>query len=193
MNNLHAEKIMVVGYISADCPFISKKEQVKKLEEFGCESIIVKSFAKTGLPFVQFVAQLKAGSTIVVARMDCIVSSWRHLRNIIMQVQQKNCTLTSLDEPWANTTAERGILMLEVLIGIEDLEKRFIRHRMSCGRQKAISAGCRIGRPRKLTQQHFQAMAQARAKGLTLREIAQQHNVSISMVSRILQKLKVIS
>ncbi|WP_228142346.1 helix-turn-helix domain-containing protein [Acetobacter ascendens] len=46
-----------------------------------------------------------------------------------------------------------------------------------------------MGRPSKLTQQQFEAVAEARAKGRTLREIAQEYNVSISMFSRLLKKV----
>ncbi|MEW9297128.1 recombinase family protein [Acetobacter oryzifermentans] len=180
---------MMIGYVSADCPFVSRDEQKKVLEDAGCRVIFTGSFSKTGSCFLQFVARQKAGMRIAVVQMDCIVSGWRHLRDIIMQVQHKHCTLVSVKEPWINTSAGRGALMLEVLCGLEELEKRFIHQRMSSGRHKAISAGCRMGRPSKLTQQQLEAVAQARAKGHTLREIAQEYDVSISMISRLLKKL----
>ena len=88
-----------------------------------------------------------------------------------------------------NTCAKHGPLMLDVLSGLEKLEKRFIRQRMSTGRHKAMSAGCRMGRPSKLTQQQYEAVAQARAQGCTLREIAEEYDVSISMISRLLKKI----
>ncbi|GCD74222.1 DNA resolvase [Acetobacter pasteurianus NBRC 3299] len=180
---------MIIGYVSADCPFASRDAQKRLLQESGCYVITTGSFSKSGSAFLQFIARQKAGAHIAVAQMDCIVSSWRHLRDIVMQVQNRNCTLVSLKEPWINTSAGRGTLMLEMLGGLEELEKRFIHQRMSSGRHKAMSAGCRMGRPSKLTQQQFEAVAEARAKGRTLREIAQEYNVSISMISRLLKKV----
>ena len=180
---------MSIGYVSADCPFVSRDEQKRILEESGCQFIFTGSFSKNGSSFLHFVARQKMGAHIAVAQMDCIVSSWRHLRDIILQVQKQECTLVSLKEPWVNTCAKHGALMLEVLGGLEKLEKRFIRQRMSTGRHKAMSAGCRMGRPSKLTQQQYEAVAQARAKGCTLREIAEEYDVSISMISRLLKKI----
>lgn len=180
---------MVIGYVSADCPFVGRDEQRKLLEESGCNIIFTGSFSKEGSHFLQFVARQKGDARIAVVQMDCIVSSWRHLRDIIMQVQNKKCTLISLKEPWINTSAERGTLMLEILCGLEELEKRFIHQRMSTGRHKAISAGCRMGRPSKLTQQQCEAVAQARVNGCTLSEIADEYKVSISMISRLLKKM----
>lgn len=181
--------VMMIGYVSADCPFVSRDEQKRILEETGCKVIFYGTFSKDGTFFLQFVARQKPGIRIAVVQMDCIVSSWRHLRDIILQVQNKGCTLVSVKEPWINTSAGRGTLMLEMLGGLEELEKRFIRQRMSTGRHRAMSAGCRMGRPTKLTSQQFEAVAQARAKGQTLREIAEEHNVSISMISRLLKKM----
>ncbi|MGX7346301.1 recombinase family protein [Acetobacter pasteurianus] len=181
--------IMSIGYVSADCPFVKQDEQKKILEESGCQVIFTGSFSKNGSSFLQFVARQKVGTHIAVAQMDCIVSSWRHLRDIILHVQNQNCALISVKEPWVNTRAERSTLMLEILDGLEELEKRFIRQRMSTGRHKAMSAGYRMGRPCKLTQLQHEAVAQARARGHTLREIAKEYNVSISMISRLLKKI----
>lgn len=180
---------MSIGYVSADCPFVSRDEQKRILEESGYQFIFTGAFSKNGASFLQFVARQKLGTQITVVQMDCIVSSWRHLRDIILQVQKQECTLVSLKEPWVNTCAKHGTLMLDVLAGLEKLEKRFIRQRMSTGRHRAMSAGCRMGRPSKLTQQQYEAVAQARAKGYTLREIAEEYDVSISMISRLLKKI----
>ncbi|MBK5257395.1 MAG: recombinase family protein, partial [Vicinamibacteria bacterium] len=60
-------------------------------------------------------------------------------------------TISSLHDPWADTTTPHGRLMLTVLGGLAEFERELIKSRTAEGRRRAKSMGRSLGRPFKLT------------------------------------------
>jgi DNA invertase Pin-like site-specific DNA recombinase len=89
-----------------------------------------------------------------------------------------------LAEPWADTAASTGRLMIAVLGGLADVERDLIRTQTAEGRSGAKAHEQRMGRPPKLTPQQ-QKEARRRADGATLKELAKSYNVGKSTISRL--------
>jgi hypothetical protein len=67
--------------------------------------------------------------------------------------------------------------MLAVLGGLADVERDLIRTRTAEGRSRAKAQGQQMGRPPKLTPQQQKEARRRRAKGATLKELAQAYSL----------------
>jgi len=89
----------------------------------------------------------------------------------------------SLGDPWADTTAPHGKLMITVLGGLAEFERHLILSRTNEGRIRAKANGVKFGRKHKLTKhQREEALARKQA-GETLMDIAKTYNVSHMTIS----------
>ena len=68
---------------------------------------------------------------------------------------------------------------------IADFERDLIRERTGEGRKRAMAAGTKFGRPRKLSDYQRQEAIKRRADGETLAAISKSYGVSIAMISRL--------
>lgn len=132
---------------------------------------------------------LGTGDTLLVTRLDRLARSTRDLLNSIDSVAKAGASFRSLSDPWADTTAPHGRLMLTVLGGLAEFERGLVRARTGEGRVRAIARGQHMGRPRALTPRQQQQAAKALANGTaTQADLARQFNVSQSTISRLIGK-----
>jgi DNA invertase Pin-like site-specific DNA recombinase len=72
-----------------------------------------------------------------------------------------------------------------MLAAIAEFERELIRERTSDGRKRAMAAGVKFGRKRKLSDYQRAEAVRRRAAGETLASIARSYAVDISMISRL--------
>ena len=72
-----------------------------------------------------------------------------------------------------------------MLAAIAEFERELIRERTGEGRKRAMAAGVRFGRPKKLSAFQIKEALQRRGAGETLGMIARTYGVSVSMISRL--------
>jgi len=83
-------------------------------------------------------------------------------------------------------TAPHGRLMLTVLGGLAEFERKLIRARPSEGRARAVANGVRLGRKPTLTpHKRREAIRRVTAEKATLGETARRYNVSRGTISRL--------
>ena len=92
---------------------------------------------------------LRPGDTIVVWKLDRLARSTRDLLNTMETIHETGGKFQSISEPWANTTAYVGKMIMTVFAGIAEFERDLIRERTGAGREAAKQRGVRFGRPRK--------------------------------------------
>ena len=119
---------------------------------------------------------LAPGDVVTVTRIDRLARSTFNRYAIVKQIVDGGGQFRSLAEPWADTGATTGRLMIAVLSGLADVERDLIRTRSAEGRARATARGQHMGRPPKLTPQQ-QKEARRRAERATLTELAKSHNV----------------
>jgi DNA invertase Pin-like site-specific DNA recombinase len=118
-------------------------------------------------------------------RPDRLARSTFDLFAIVKQGVDAGAQFRSLAEPWVDTAASTGRLMIAVLGGLADVEHDLIRVRTAEGRSRAKARGQHMGRPPKLTPQQQAEARRRRAEGATLKELAKSYNVGRTTISRL--------
>jgi DNA invertase Pin-like site-specific DNA recombinase len=88
---------------------------------------------------------------VTVTRIDRLARSSFDLFGIVKRIVDAKAQFRSLAEPWADTGASTGRLMLAALGGLADAERYLIRTRTTEGRSRATAQGKHMGRPPSLT------------------------------------------
>ena len=68
--------------------------------------------------------RLEPGDVLVVTRLDRLARSTRDLLNVLASITERGAGFRSLKDAWADTTTPHGRLMLTVLGGLAEFERR---------------------------------------------------------------------
>jgi DNA invertase Pin-like site-specific DNA recombinase len=179
----------VIGYARVSTNGQDLALQVQGLKKAGCTKIWEekKSGARADRPKLQrLLKDLAAGDTVIVTRLDRLARSTRDLLNIIHQIDEAGAQFRSLADAWCDTTTPHGKLILTVLGGLAEFERSLIMARTKAGIEHAREIGKTFGRPKKLNERQRLMIAERRAKGETLEELAEAFGVGVATVHRAL-------
>jgi len=113
------------------------------------------------------------GGVLVVAKLDRLSRSVGDLAALLDRAQQRGWTLVLLDTG-VDTTTPAGGLVAHVVAATAQYERELIGARTRDALQQARARGVRLGRPVTLPEQVRQRIADDRAAGRSLRQIADQ-------------------
>jgi DNA invertase Pin-like site-specific DNA recombinase len=133
----------------------------------------------------KMVAALRRNDLVLVTRLDRLGRSVRELLNLLADFERLGVGFKSLGDPWCDTTTAHGRLMLTVLGGLAEFERSLIIARTSEGRQRAMAAGVRFGRPRLMSDFQQKEALRRREAGEPLSIIAQAYRVSAKTIGRL--------
>jgi DNA invertase Pin-like site-specific DNA recombinase len=123
---------------------------------------------------------------LIVTRLDRLARSTRDLLNTLDAISKAGARFRSLHDTWADTTTAHGRLMLTVLGGLAEFERKLIRARTGEGRARAKARGVHMGRPRALTPHQRNDALKAIAEDTAAQaDLARRFNVSLSTISRL--------
>ncbi len=111
--------------------------------------------------------------------------STRELLDLIDRIGKAGASFRSLGDPLWDTSSAQGRLLSTLLASIAEFERELIRERTGEGRKRAMAAGIKFGRKRKLSDYQRAEAIKRRAAGETLASIAKSYGVDISMISRL--------
>jgi DNA invertase Pin-like site-specific DNA recombinase len=97
------------------------------------------------------VAGLKAGDVVIVTKLDRLGRSTRELLDLIDRIGKAGASFRSLGDPLWDTSSAQGRLLSTLLASIAEFERELIRERTGEGRKRAMAAGVKFGRKRKLS------------------------------------------
>ena len=133
----------------------------------------------------KLMAGLKPDDVVVVTKLDRLGRSTRELLDLIDRIGKAGASFRSLGDPLWDTGSSQGRLLSTMLAAIAEFERELIRERTGEGRKRAMAAGVKFGRKRKLSDFQRQEAVKRRAAGETLASIAKSYAVDISMISRL--------
>src|SRR5262245_61646026 len=119
---------------------------------------------------------------VLVARLDRFARSTKHLVLGLEEFNSLGIDFVSLNES-VDTSTPMGKMIFTVIGAVAELERSLIRERVMMGLERARRQGKRLGRPQKLVDR--EQVASLRARGLSLRQIAIELEVSKDKVARL--------
>ena len=122
---------------------------------------------------------------VVVTKLDRLGRSTRELLDLIDRIGKAGASFRSLGDPLWDTSSAQGRLLSTLLASIAEFERELIRERTGEGRKRAMAAGVKFGRKRKLSDYQRKEAIRRRNAGETLSAIAKSYGVAISMISRL--------
>ena len=128
---------------------------------------------------------LRPGDVVVVTKLDRLGRSTRELLDLIDRIGKAGASFRSLGDPLWDTSSAQGRLLSTLLASIAEFERELIRERTGEGRKRAMAAGVKFGRKRKLSDYQRKEAIRRRNAGETLSAIAKSYGVAISMISRL--------
>jgi DNA invertase Pin-like site-specific DNA recombinase len=155
MVETHPEK-RLIGYARVSTYGQTLDGQLEQLRAAGCSSRNIYREKATGArpdrrELLRMLDHLEPGDVVTVTRIDRLARSTFDLFGIVKRVVDAKAQFRSLAEPWADTGASAGRLMLAVLGGLADVERDLIRTRTAEGRSRAKAQGKAMVRPPSLT------------------------------------------
>ena len=100
----------------------------------------------------------------MVTKLDRLGRSTRELLKLIDRIGKAGAAFRSLGDPLWDTSSSQGRLLSTLLAAIADFERDLIRERTSEGRKRAMAAGVKFGRKRKLSDYQRAEAVKRRAK-----------------------------
>ena len=168
---------MKYGYARVSTKDQSLNLQIDALEKYGCDQIYseVAKGAKADRPeWLQLLAKVKKGDTLVIWKLDRMGRSLHHLVKVVNELLDKGVGIISLHDPIDTTTAQ-GKLMFNLFASLAEFEKDLIRERTMAGLKSARARGRMGGRPKGLPESSIKKAAIAEAlykqQELTVNEI----------------------
>ena len=165
--------------------------QVDALKAAGCERIFTeKASGKStdGRPeFKRLMKALNPGDVVMVTKLDRLARSSRDLLNILHDLKEGSCGFVSLGEAWCDTTSDIGQLVVTIMSGIAEFERKLILSRTESGIVKAGANGKKFGRPSALDVTQKRKIAERYAAGETMAQLAADYEVGEATIFRALQ------
>ena len=181
-------KMAIMGYARVSTRDQDLTAQLDALKAAGAETVFREkvSGVRADRPqLAKLMAKLTPGDIVVVTKLDRLGRSTRELLDLIERIGTAGAAFRSLGDPLWDTSSSQGRLLSTLLAAIADFERDLIRERTGEGRQRAMAAGIKFGRPRKLSDYQRQEAIKRRADGETLAAISKSYGVSIAMISRL--------
>jgi DNA invertase Pin-like site-specific DNA recombinase len=178
----------ILGYARVSTQGQDLTGQLEGLKHAGAETIFREkvSGVRADRPqLAKLMAKLMPGDIVVVTKLDRLGRSTRELLELIEHIGKAGAAFRSLGDPLWDTSSSQGRLLSTLLAAIADFERDLIRERTGEGRKRAMAAGTKFGRPRKLSDYQRQEAIKRRSDGETLAAISKSYGVSIAMISRL--------
>jgi DNA invertase Pin-like site-specific DNA recombinase len=178
----------VIGYARVSTQDQNLSGQLAALKAAGANTIYREKISgvRADRPqLAELMAGLKSGDVVLVCKLDRLGRSTRELLDLIDRISKANASFRSLGDPLWDTGSSQGRLLSTMLAAIAEFERELIRERTGEGRKRAMAAGVKFGRKRKLSDYQRAEAIKRRAAGETLASIAKSYAVDVSMISRL--------
>jgi DNA invertase Pin-like site-specific DNA recombinase len=130
-------------------------------------------------------------SCVAVWRTDRLGRSVAHLLEVLEKFRTLNIEFISLSEA-IDTSTPTGMMVFTVLAAVAALERSILVERVRMGLDNARRRGVQLGRPalKKLTASEITKIRRERAKGATLRQLAQAYGASLWSIHKLCSRTR---
>ena len=136
---------------------------------------------------VATIRALQPGDTLVTVRLDRLARSIRDLLTLVDTIQAAGARIKALEDPWLDTTTPHGELILTIMGGMHEFERKLIRARCDEGIKRAKARGTVFGRKSVLDAGERRTISERYAAGETMAALAREYKVGEATVWRALR------
>jgi DNA invertase Pin-like site-specific DNA recombinase len=186
-----------IGYARVSAVDQDYDGQIERLEQAGCGRIYAEKMSGKSQngrhELHKALRGLDTGDTLVVVRLDRLARSVRDLFSILDTIKAAGAHIKSLDDGWLDTSTPHGELILAVMGGLHEFERKLIRARCDEGIKRAKARGTVFGRKPVLDHGEKQKIAKRYAAGATITELAREYDCGIATIHRVLKPAGAVS
>ena len=174
------------GYARVSTSEQNLDTQLDILTHAGCDRIFQDRITGMSLQrpaLDELLGLLREGDTVLVARFFRLGRSRDHVIHLVNLFHQRGIHFKALDLG-IDTTTPAGKFMLSIFASLAEYDRESIIERTKAGQQLAASQGKHIGRPKGADAENLRKVRKALERGLSVAEIVELTNISLSTVKR---------
>jgi DNA invertase Pin-like site-specific DNA recombinase len=180
-----------IGYARVSAQDQDFEAQVERLRAVGCRRVFAEKVSGKSTngrhELAKALKALRPGDVLVTVKLDRLARSIRDLLRLLDDVKAAGAQFRALDDPWLDTTTPHGELILTVMGGLYEFERKLIRQRCEDGIKRAKAKGTRFGRRSVLDVGQRKRIAERYAAGETMAELAREYDCGEATVWRALR------
>lgn len=185
---------MKIGYARAYPGEKGLETQIAALNAAGCVRIFIDAASgatvTTGRPdLTQLLDDLRPGDRVLACRLERLALSLPVAAELCRLIRERGASFASIapGEEILDTGGPHGDLVFDLMTALAKYERDIGHHHASAGIAASKTAGCRIGRPRKLNERERDDIRHAIATGrMSNAKAARLYGVSKPTISRIM-------
>jgi DNA invertase Pin-like site-specific DNA recombinase len=179
-----------IGYARVSSTDQDFDGQIERLNASGCTRVFAEKASGKSTngrhELRKALRALKPGDTLVTVKLDRLARSIRDLLHLLDEVKAAGAKFQALDDPWCDTTTPQGELILTVMGGLAEFERKLIRQRCEEGIKRAKAKGTKFGRSSVLDVSQRRKIAERYAAGETMAELARDYDCGEATIWRAL-------
>jgi DNA invertase Pin-like site-specific DNA recombinase len=183
--------VTTIGYARVSSTDQNHDGQVERLKAAGCTKVFsekVSGKSTNGRHALdKAIRALQPGDTLITVRLDRLARSIRDLLTLVDTIQAAGARIKALEDPWLDTTTPHGELILTVMGGMAEFERKLIRARCDEGIKRALARGTVFGRKSVLDAGERRKIAERYAAGETMAALAREYKVGEATIWRALR------
>lgn len=177
-----------VGYIYGICEVDYLEKQRSILKRLQLDTVVVEEEVNDEV-LQEVMGALNSGDQLVIYELGCLGKTIIQLGEFLSELTERNIELVVVNKKDASEVISNKLYM-ELICSVSDAEKVTIRRRTTKGIEKAKRQGRVGGRPRISEQTIKQIHYLYHNQSYTLREIAEECDISIGTAYKYLQQSK---
>ncbi|HDX9577676.1 TPA: recombinase family protein [Bacillus pseudomycoides] len=147
---------MIRGYARVSSSDQNLDTQIEALQQYGVDIIYqekVSGVSQKRPKLEELLSDLQEGDTVVVARMDRLARSLKHMLELVEDLERRSVHLVSLDYNFDTRTAT-GKMLFHIIGAVAEWERELLKEKQKAGLDIAKKKGVQLGRPRKYGKKH---------------------------------------
>lgn len=171
----------------------SLEEQVSRLKEEGCDSIVEEQYTGTTTnrpKFSELIDKLKKGDTIVVTKLDRFARSATEGSKVIKALQGRGVKIHVLNMGLIDDS-NIGNLISTIVFAFAEFERNMIVERTQEGKARArTKAGFHEGRPKKFSKERVDNAIGLLLQGNSYKRVSDMTGISTATLTRAMRSYK---